>query len=229
MKSNVNPRIMRHVQKELIDSGEKYSAVDKTDYTKKCHEEEQGRKLQLASQTNSNKKPVVCADNFSKDSQMPLTKGLNTVQRPEKVMQTEKNNIYGKGLPPLYQCAADLKKVLHFIYYSGNLFYFNGKCYDVLNEREVVGLYRKMVDDRMGYEKSMNTIMQLYKFLCTDPEIYIEKVPNNLRMQFAPSSGHWCVCQRPLGGAQRPPLLRLFDRLNDNNVVLRCPLHYSVG
>ena len=50
-----------------------------------------------------------------------------------------------------------------------------------------------------------------------------------LSMQFAPSSGHWCVCQRPLGGAQRPPLLRFFDRLNDNNVVLRCPLHYSVG
>ena len=48
-------------------------------------------------------------------------------------------------------------------------------------------------------------------------------------LQFAPSSGHWCVCQRPLGGAQRPPLLRVFDRLNDNNVVLRCPLHYSVG
>ena len=48
-------------------------------------------------------------------------------------------------------------------------------------------------------------------------------------VQFAPSSGHWCVCQRPLGGAQRPPLLRVFDRLNDNNVVLRCPLHYSVG
>ena len=48
-------------------------------------------------------------------------------------------------------------------------------------------------------------------------------------LQFALSSGHWCVCQRPLGGAQRPPLLRVFDRLNDNNVVLRCPLHYSVG
>lgn len=48
-------------------------------------------------------------------------------------------------------------------------------------------------------------------------------------LQFAPSSGHWCVCQRPLGGVQRPPLLRFFDRLNDNNVVLRCPLHYSVG
>jgi len=56
---------------------------------------------------------------------------------------------------------------------------------------------------------------------------YAKEIQN--RMQFAPSSGHWCVCQRPLGGAQRPPLLRFFDRLNDNNVVLRCPLHYSVG
>ena len=58
---------------------------------------------------------------------------------------------------------------------------------------------------------------------------YVDTCRNNGKLQFAPSSGHWCVCQRPLGGAQRPPLLRVFDRLNDNNVVLRCPLHYSVG
>lgn len=48
-------------------------------------------------------------------------------------------------------------------------------------------------------------------------------------MQFAPHGGHWCVCQRPPGGAQRPPSLRYFDRLNNNNVMLRCPLHNSVG
>lgn len=49
------------------------------------------------------------------------------------------------------------------------------------------------------------------------------------RLQFAPHGGHWCVCQRPPGGAQRPPSLRYFDRLNNNNVMLRCPLHNSVG
>ena len=48
-------------------------------------------------------------------------------------------------------------------------------------------------------------------------------------VQFAPHGGHWCVCQRPPGGAQRPPSLRYFDRLNNNNVMLRCPLHNSVG
>ena len=48
-------------------------------------------------------------------------------------------------------------------------------------------------------------------------------------LQFAPHGGHWCVCQRPPGGAQRPPSLRYFDRLNNNNVMLRCPLHNSVG
>ena len=49
------------------------------------------------------------------------------------------------------------------------------------------------------------------------------------RLQFALHGGHWCVCQRPPGGAQRPPSLRYFDRLNNNNVMLRCPLHNSVG
>ena len=48
-------------------------------------------------------------------------------------------------------------------------------------------------------------------------------------VQFALHGGHWCVCQRPPGGAQRPPSLRYFDRLNNNNVMLRCPLHNSVG
>ena len=54
--------------------------------------------------------------------------------------------------------------------------------------------------------------------------------PGNVQqLQFAPHGGHWCVCQRPPGGAQRPPSLRYFDRLNNNNVMLRCPLHNSVG
>ena len=56
---------------------------------------------------------------------------------------------------------------------------------------------------------------------------FTELSPSDL--QFAPHGGHWCVCQRPPGGAQRPPSLRYFDRLNNNNVMLRCPLHNSVG
>ena len=57
---------------------------------------------------------------------------------------------------------------------------------------------------------------------------YIEE-GRHIILQFAPHGGHWCVCQRPPGGAQRPPSLRYFDRLNNNNVMLRCPLHNSVG
>ena len=67
-------------------------------------------------------------------------------------------------------------------------------------------------------------------------ELNFEKIGKNIRtsrieqhLQFAPHGGHWCVCQRPPGGAQRPPSLRYFDRLNNNNVMLRCPLHNSVG
>lgn len=56
-----------------------------------------------------------------------------------------------------------------------------------------------------------------------------EELAEQMNVQFAPHGGHWCVCQRPPGGAQRPPSLRYFDRLNNNNVMLRCPLHNSVG
>ena len=56
-----------------------------------------------------------------------------------------------------------------------------------------------------------------------------ESCEQEYEVQFAPHGGHWCVCQRPPGGAQRPPSLRYFDRLNNNNVMLRCPLHNSVG
>ena len=58
---------------------------------------------------------------------------------------------------------------------------------------------------------------------------YAYTVEFDSNVQFAPHGGHWCVCQRPPGGAQRPPSLRYFDRLNNNNVMLRCPLHNSVG
>ena len=59
--------------------------------------------------------------------------------------------------------------------------------------------------------------------------VAFKRIIQILFVQFAPHGGHWCVCQRPPGGAQRPPSLRYFDRLNNNNVMLRCPLHNSVG
>src|SRR5699024_3003946 len=46
----------------------------------------------------------------------------------------------------------------------------------------------------------------------TNPQLYVLLYPERQKkanvylepdcVQFAPSSGHWCVCQRPLGGAQ---------------------------
>ena len=76
-------------------------------------------------------------------------------------------------------------------------------------------------------------IKQLYEdflFIYDDCTATMDEHEENIViMQFAPHGGHWCVCQRPPGGAQRPPSLRYFDRLNNNNVMLRCPLHNSVG
>lgn len=182
MEANVNPRAMRNMQKVFNEPGRKYDSTEKKSYTEKCKEEEEKRKLEVSNHDDLNKRSAVCKDNFSKTIQSLLPKSRSTVEVSEKIMYTGKGNIHNKGLPPLYQCSMELKSKAHFIYYSGNLYCYNGRCYDVLNEREVVGLYRKLVDNRVGGEKSMSTIMQLYKFLCTDPEIYVEKVPNNLRI-----------------------------------------------
>lgn len=75
------------------------------------------------------------------------------------------------------------------------------------------------------YDKVTGDSCKVYLFVATLPfSMYCYA-----QVQFAPHGGHWCVCQRPPGGAQRPPSLRYFDRLNNNNVMLRCPLHNSVG
>ena len=194
MKANVNPRAMRNIQKVFNEPGREYDSIEKKSYTEKCKEEEEKRKSELINHNNSQKRPVVCNENFLKNIQTPLPKSRSTTGSSEKIMYTGKDNIniHNKGLPPLYQCSMDLKNKAHFIYYGGNLYYYNGKCYDVLNEREVVGLYRKLIDNKVGGEKSMSTIMQLYKFLCTDPEICIEKVPNNLRIAVL-ENGIYCV------------------------------------
>lgn len=183
MEANVNPRTMQNVQKRFVDGRMKSSTpVNKKSYSEKCREEEKNRRLEWANRNNFHMRPAMPHNYLTSVTQALTPQPIDTMALPEKGVRTEKSNIGNKGLPPLYQCSIELKNRVHFIYYSGNLYWYNGKCYDVLNEREVVGLYRKMVDNKVGSEKSMNTIMQLYKFLCTDPEIYVEKVPNNLRI-----------------------------------------------
>lgn len=87
-----------------------------------------------------------------------------------------------KGLPSLYQCAELLKERVHLITYSDSLYYYNGKCYDIAKETDIISLYRSKVDNRVGNEKSLNAINQLLKFLSTDSTIAVKEVRNNKRI-----------------------------------------------
>lgn len=102
-----------------------------------------------------------------------------------------------------------------------NVLLDSSKCR--FTKEQLEDLYGAVDDEVLGRVAARNKIR-----LFEDDED--EEIENETgEVQFAPHGGHWCVCQRPPGGAQRPPSLRYFDRLNNNNVMLRCPLHNSVG
>lgn len=51
---------------------------------------------------------------------------------------------------------------------------------------------------------------------------------NHFKLHFAPVSGHWCVCQWPLGATSGRKLIDHF--VFDHNVIMFCyPLEQRVG
>lgn len=110
---------------------------------------------------------------------------MNKVAEPEspgekKVLQTPPSKL--GSLPSLYQCSVLLKERVHLIRYDSNLYCYNSKCYDILDSNDVISLYRDKVDTKLGNERSLSTISQLYKFLCSDSSMVIEGYKRNKRV-----------------------------------------------
>lgn len=101
----------------------------------------------------------------------PVATGTSTFAGPH-VDTSSSNN----GLPPLYECAERLKERIHLLFYQKNLYGFNGRCYDLLSADDVIRLYRSKVDNKLGGEKSLWGIKQLYQYLLTDSTIAAEKI-----------------------------------------------------
>ena len=97
----------------------------------------------------------------------------------ENMSKTEKAN---KGMPSLYMCAEQLKREIKFINYEGNLYYYNGKCYDLIDEKEVARLYIGKIDKKMGGEKNMHILSHVYKYLCIDLDICVQELKRNQRI-----------------------------------------------
>lgn len=82
----------------------------------------------------------------------------------------------------MYECANQLKQQTHLICYRGNLYAFNGKCFDFLYPDDIIRLYREAVDDQLGGEKGLGCITQLHKFLRTDSDLQIDEPQGNQRI-----------------------------------------------
>ena len=81
-----------------------------------------------------------------------------------------------KGLPSLFECAEQLKSQVTLALYQGNLYAYNGRCYDFLYPKDIIREYREKVDVQLGGEKSMGSISQLHKFLTTDSDLQIDEL-----------------------------------------------------
>lgn len=101
-------------------------------------------------------------------------------KRDEKVLSNSRSD--ARGLPPLYRCAELLKERVPLITYGDSLYYYNGKCYDIIEGNDIISLYRAYVDDKVGNEKNLSSISQLNMFLCTDRTIAVQEFVKNLRI-----------------------------------------------
>lgn len=105
---------------------------------------------------------------------------------PQKNIDTKKSRAEmsgeKKGLSSPYQCAELLKEKVYFIYYDESLYYFNGRCYDLLSNDDVIRLYRDNVDVTMGYERNLNIFNHVFRTLLTDSSIIVERLSDNNRV-----------------------------------------------
>ena len=94
----------------------------------------------------------------------------NVIQKKSVVSGSKKEK------PSLYECAEALKRKVHLMSYRNKLYYFNGYCYDIVQAKDVIRLYRKHIDLSMADDRNMSSFKQLHDFLCTDVDIEVDDI-----------------------------------------------------
>ena len=126
----------------------------------------------------------------TRNNQVSSTKEIIS-QKKKKINATEsyndKNKLQkqtqsSKGLPSLAECAEALLQKITIINYGNHLYYYNGRYYQQINDMDVLTLYRDYVDKKIGGEKTVSRIGQLYKFLLSESKLKKESIPMNLPM-----------------------------------------------
>ena len=60
------------------------------------------------------------------------------------------------------------------------LHFYNRYCYQVINQNQLVQLYRDRADSKLHGEKRMHIFYDLYKYLQADSSIKVELTPEKL-------------------------------------------------
>ncbi len=183
MKKNVNSLIMKEMRYKLEEMpierknsksfAQKYKAENRKKQKKynQCF-----RKNVLQEQCTDYEEPVK-KEEYCKN----MNNRLASVTK-ENLNKTEKEKKVKTGMQSIYKCAELLIKKFKFINYEDNLYYYNGKCYDLIDEKEVAKMYVGAIDRKIGGERNMNILSHVYRYLCIAPDIYVEELKGNQRI-----------------------------------------------
>lgn len=77
-------------------------------------------------------------------------------------------------------CAKRLQKSVRLISLDKALYYFNGLCYQIIDNEGLIELYRKNVDDELHGAKTLKLFSEVYDYLLTDSKIRVKPDEENI-------------------------------------------------
>lgn len=167
-----------HINQNQLELIEKYNRLySKGTSADKFKQEEEKRNNEAEKIRKKYKK--IDKDEPEIECKKELLPELTNEIAPRDDNEQKNKPISNKGMPSLYECAEALKERVYIINFDDELRCFNGKCYDCVNSKDIITIYRKKVDNQLSGEKNMNTISQLHRFFTTDPYINIVKIESN--------------------------------------------------
>lgn len=126
------------------------------------------------------------------DLQPFLTKPLE--EKPDKRGSAQKK----KEELTLEMCSEKLKDKVVLICIEEYLHFYNRYCYQVINQNQLVQLYRDRVDSKLHGEKRMHIFYDLYKYLQADSSIKVELTPEKLSNIVVLKNGIYDIRKRKL-------------------------------
>ncbi len=197
MGEKVNKRHMKIMLRQTEDVSLPEGDFDNLIFRKR--QEEERKKEVKKRRKPQNTKSLTGCDNQQKEENILKMFGLS-IDTDEKV-DVQVDKILNDGIEKkpaeikkeassnqhaaqsLYERSKQLKSKATIINTSSGLHVFNGRCFEPLTEESTIKLYRKNVDKRLGNEKNLSSISQIYRSLRTDPEIpMIEDGTGNRRI-----------------------------------------------